>query len=78
MEGCFTFQSGAGAGGQRVCCSVRGSFFFKKGVHPMGAISFDGGFLKKIIGWGVPPYAPTMGSTAPSPPCPQHPWETQP
>ena len=47
MEGCFTFQWG--------------DCIFKWRVHPMGGISFDWGFSKKIIGWeggGVPPPCP--------------------
>ena len=56
MEGCFTFQWG-------------GDCIFKWSVHPMGGISFDWRFSKKIIGWGgvcVPPSCPppTMGNPA--------------
>ena len=53
MEGCFTFQWG--------------DCIFKWRVHPMGGISFDWGFSKKIIGWG--------GGGVP-PPCPPPLWET--
>ena len=37
MEGCFN-EGGRGGGGWGMVC--------------LGGINFDGGFLKKIVGWG--------------------------
>ena len=38
-------------------------FIFKWAVRPMRGIGFDGGFLKKIVGWGATsPLPPTMGN----------------
>ena len=53
MEGCFTFQWGAG----RV-------FLFQMGVRPMVGIGFNGGVSEKKIRVGVtlPPCAPTTGN----------------
>ena len=52
MEGCFTFQWG-----------VVASFLSGAESASWRGISFDGGFFKKIVGWGGHP---------PPPPCSPH------
>ena len=49
----------AGGGG---FFSDGGGASFLIGVAPHGALGFDGGFLKKIVGWkgGCPPCPPSM------------------
>ena len=53
MEGCFTFQWGAGH-----------VFVFQMGVRPMVGIGFNGGVSEKKfrMGCGTPPMLPTMGN----------------
>ena len=51
MEGYFTFQLGEGGGSDGET-----SFLSGRGAPHGEDIGFDGGFLKKIVGWGrVPP-----------------------
>ena len=59
MEGASVFSGGGGA----VVFQMGGGFIFKWGCTPRGGIGFDGGFSKKIVGWGAPPHLPTMGNT---------------
>ena len=63
MEGCFTFQWGF--------VFQMGASFLSWGCAQWGGMGFDGGFLKKIVGWeGVPPMPPTIGN--PEIPHPTH------
>ena len=48
MEGYFTFQLGEGGGGS----DGETSFLSGRGAPHGENIGFDGGFLKKIVGWG--------------------------
>ena len=55
-----------------ICFSDGETSVLNEGVHPMEGIDFDGGFLKKIVGWRVAPPScpPTIGNPVQVTGCP--------